>query len=73
MLWIKCEEELPPCDGTYWTTCDAVPPKYIVGYGIYGDGTRDYDGYGWKSGNGYCDKVTYWMPYRKKKYGKQTL
>lgn len=68
--WISCKIELPPCNGMYRVTIDKKPPELDLKKTFFGEGLMDYDGYGFKSGNVYQDNITYWLPYRRKKYGK---
>lgn len=65
--WIKCEDELPPCDGRYQVTNH---PESSWGEGKIG--TADYDGYGFMILGAYRNPL-WWKPLEtySKKYGKQ--
>jgi hypothetical protein len=73
MNWIKCADELPPCDGKYEVT---NRPNYkvtdiVVFLGPI-EGILDYDGYGFRDSKQYYNP-THWRYYTppSKKYGKQ--
>lgn len=65
-LWIKSEEELPPCDGFYGVTNDKNEEFYLM---------AEYNGYGFVSGKSNI-YPTYWCHGKDvpiKKYGKQNF
>jgi hypothetical protein len=63
MEWIKCSQELPPCDGLYEVSNQPLE----ICQGIF-----EYDGIGFLH-LGIYRPVSYWRDYKRleKKYGKQ--